>query len=89
MINAMAQEAPGLIHCQSFTKSVDFNLYLELYDAVDFEKVVLKASKEDLSQQVKCNVFEAKYGKQVLNSGCFNLFLARNPSRFPMPHLSD
>ena len=27
---------------------------------VDFEKVVLRASKEDLSQQVKCNVFEAK-----------------------------
>lgn len=64
MINAMAQEAPGLIHRQSFTKSVDFNLYLELYDAVDFEKVVLRASKEDLSQQVKCNVFEAKYASK-------------------------
>ena len=60
----MAQETPGLdIDPSSLLyriQSVDFNLYLELYDAVDFEKVVLRASKEDLSQQVRCDAFEAK-----------------------------
>lgn len=34
-------------------QSVDFSTYLELYDAVDPEQVVLRISKEELAQQVK------------------------------------
>lgn len=53
----MAPEIPGLdIDPSSLLyriQSVDFNTYLELYDAVELEKVVLRASKEDLAQQVR------------------------------------
>lgn len=34
-------------------QNVDFSTYLELYDAVDLEQVVLRTLKEDRAQQVQ------------------------------------